>query len=290
MENETVSGETSDLRSSKPIKILKLKISKLCNQHICPFCSKEFTSGKALGGHIRIHTKGNNNNGRHRRISKLCSNPKRRISPKHSGDQEDDKIVSCCVCNKVFKSMKSLFGHMRNHPERSWRGIRPPPSEKNSCCSSVSEDGEATEVHQVSYATEENSEDEEVLEAACCLMIMAQKNSFDFDRSSFGKSSLTDKLSIDNNSCFDQFHKSPRKPVEEEGDPSAMEGFYPKNPNGHGKQFGAPVNKTTAPEMVEGVREHRYSETEDSHQVCSHKMFDFDLNEPYVPVDHEGII
>ncbi|XP_039019164.1 uncharacterized protein LOC120150564 [Hibiscus syriacus] len=279
MENETFSGETSDLRPSKPIKILKLKISKRCNQHICPVCSKEFTSGKALGGHIRIHTKGNKNNGRHRRISKLRSDPKKRISPKHSDDQDDDKVVNCCVCNKEFKSMKSLFGHMRNHPERSWRGVRPPPSDKNSCCSSVSEDGEAMEVHQVSFKKEENSEEEEVLEAAYCLMKIARGDSFEFDQSRY-------KLPIDMNGCFDQFHKFPRKPVEEWCDLSSMEGFYPKNPNGHGKQFEAPVNKTAAPATVEG--EDRCSETEGSHQVCSRKMLDIDLNESYVPVDHEG--
>ncbi|KAJ8621748.1 hypothetical protein MRB53_030277 [Persea americana] len=29
----------------------------------------------------------------------------------------------CSVCRRDFKSMKSLSGHMRCHPERSWRGI-----------------------------------------------------------------------------------------------------------------------------------------------------------------------
>nr|DAD28389.1 TPA_asm: hypothetical protein HUJ06_029857 [Nelumbo nucifera] len=39
--------------------------------------------------------------------------------------------------------MKSLFGHMRCHPERQWRGIRPPPSttttSKKSSSSTVSD-------------------------------------------------------------------------------------------------------------------------------------------------------
>ncbi|KAK8604969.1 hypothetical protein V6N13_082431 [Hibiscus sabdariffa] len=286
MENE---GETSDLRPSRPIKILKLKISKHCDQHVCPVCSKAFTSGKALGGHIRIHM---NNNGRHRRISK----PKRRISTKHAdeavNDEEDDEVVSCCVCNKEFKSMKSLFGHMRNHPERSWRGIRP-PSDKNSCCSSVSEDDEAMEEQQVSFGSEENlvpaipkwsrtvdqynSEEKEVFEAAYCLMKMSRGDSFDLGQSSFGscqaKLSPTDELPI-------------AEPVEQEGDDlSAMEGFYPKNPSCQGTQFEAPAN--AASETL--FHERSSGASEGSHQVCSHKMLDVDLNEPYVPVEHEGV-
>ncbi|XP_026405786.1 uncharacterized protein LOC113301243 [Papaver somniferum] len=33
---------------------------------------------------------------------------------------------TCRVCGKTFPSRKSLFGHMRCHPEREWRGIEPP--------------------------------------------------------------------------------------------------------------------------------------------------------------------
>ncbi|XP_044473268.1 zinc finger protein ZAT9-like [Mangifera indica] len=32
----------------------------------------------------------------------------------------------CSECGRQFTSGKSLYGHMRKHPEREWRGIRPP--------------------------------------------------------------------------------------------------------------------------------------------------------------------
>ncbi|XP_057954078.1 zinc finger protein ZAT9-like [Malania oleifera] len=42
--------------------------------------------------------------------------------------EEDGGGDVCCVCKKSFRSPKSLFGHMRSHPERSWRGVKPPRS------------------------------------------------------------------------------------------------------------------------------------------------------------------
>ncbi|XVF19416.1 hypothetical protein REPUB_Repub11eG0108500 [Reevesia pubescens] len=247
MEKESVSIETSDLPPSKPNNLfLKLKISKPlkhCGQHICPICSKGFSSGKALGGHIRIHMKGSKND-RHRKISKLHPrninrakakkrNSKNLVLPKATDgaadlpliDQEGNENVSCCICNKDFRSMKSLFGHMRNHPERGWRGIRPPPSDKNSCCSSVSENDEALEVDQISCLTEKSlvsgsdllkslpkwtntakrcgkstSDENEIAEAAYCLMKLARGESRDLGHSIVGfqrKYSPIDKLTID---------------------------------------------------------------------------------------------
>ncbi|CAK9233608.1 unnamed protein product [Sphagnum troendelagicum] len=43
----------------------------------------------------------------------------------------ENNVKTCTECSKRFGSLKALFGHMRCHPERKWRGIQPP---ENSTC------------------------------------------------------------------------------------------------------------------------------------------------------------
>ncbi|MED6155348.1 hypothetical protein PIB30_004364 [Stylosanthes scabra] len=102
----------------------------------CEFCGKKFSSGKALGGHKRFHLQllrkekelaeklaaadeGGGGSGSGSGNTKLLS----------SLDSLPNEKLICCLCNKEFPSEKSLFGHMRSHPGREWRGVHPPSTE-----------------------------------------------------------------------------------------------------------------------------------------------------------------
>ncbi|GAB4855932.1 hypothetical protein Ancab_024572 [Ancistrocladus abbreviatus] len=113
-------------------------------QRICFVCNKGFVNGKALGGHMRIHVQANNNGGQSSKPNKthlkklvkknLLDHPgtlsnSKEIFNNHgnpSSVPDETERPICSVCNKDFPSRKSLFGHMRCHPERDWRGIQPP--------------------------------------------------------------------------------------------------------------------------------------------------------------------
>ncbi|ESQ42818.1 hypothetical protein EUTSA_v10015446mg [Eutrema salsugineum] len=88
-------------------------------KHICCECGKRFKSGKALGGHKRIHVL------EARKLAMV--RPKMESGVVGRSDQRDELEVDCCVCHKKFTSMKALYGHMRFHPDRGWKGVLPPP-------------------------------------------------------------------------------------------------------------------------------------------------------------------
>lgn len=67
--------------------------------HKCDLCGKEFTSGKALGGHKSFHS--SNNLLQHQ--IKMKMGILKKITHR------------CDLCNKVFPSIKALNGHMKRH-------------------------------------------------------------------------------------------------------------------------------------------------------------------------------
>ncbi|KAI3466365.1 hypothetical protein Pfo_023028 [Paulownia fortunei] len=123
-------------------------------ERVCHVCHKGFSSGKALGGHMRIHVHKAKNKvlvfkkslKAHQTIKFKKQNPRdgREIDfvkkkEQYGGSGNTIKKPTCIICDKDFPSMKSLFGHMRCHPERDWRGIHPPSTVKNSSFSSLSD-------------------------------------------------------------------------------------------------------------------------------------------------------
>ncbi|GAB4845839.1 hypothetical protein Ancab_024843 [Ancistrocladus abbreviatus] len=140
---------------------------EVVKKRICSICDTVFSSGKALGGHMRVHVQFHKSNDLSeiplpklklkkvkRSLLVAGEDSKRKWRNYNSKDYNLRDLImrngrpTCSLCNKTFPSPKSLFGHMRCHPERQWRGMLPPPppppfrppvATKNSSSSTVSD-------------------------------------------------------------------------------------------------------------------------------------------------------
>ncbi|KAK4386859.1 Zinc finger protein ZAT2 [Sesamum angolense] len=142
--------------------------SKIVVKRDCRVCHKVFSSAKALGGHMRIHVDEVKNKdlivsknstalrARHHSFKLKKQNPREDC---HKNMVGVIKKPSCMICGREFPSMKSLFGHMRCHPERDWRGIRPPSTAKNSSDHSSSfSDADQDQIEVAVYTSQGNDQ------------------------------------------------------------------------------------------------------------------------------------
>ncbi|KAK7259933.1 hypothetical protein RIF29_25559 [Crotalaria pallida] len=125
--------------------------------HECNICGKSFKNGKALGGHRRSHFQAAKVKTRFSNtpLSKTKTKASPSITNKNNSynnkvvvsgsggggggggggdggeDDGNDGKHTCYLCKKDFPSNHSLYGHMRSHPERLWRGVCPPLHNNN---------------------------------------------------------------------------------------------------------------------------------------------------------------
>lgn len=52
-------------------------------------------------------------------------------SSRIQSEATEENKNTCCICRKNFQTGKALYGHMRVHPNRGWKGIRPPQRESD---------------------------------------------------------------------------------------------------------------------------------------------------------------
>ncbi|XP_027347839.1 zinc finger protein ZAT1-like [Abrus precatorius] len=121
------------------------------NEHhswMCHICNKGFSSGKALGGHMRIHNISRKQVHKAKQGTTSAAKTKAKTWVLMSGNP------TCYLCRKSFSSMKSLFAHMRSHPQRLRKVFQPHNNtpknvaSSNSTSSSTLSDDSAVDLSQ----------------------------------------------------------------------------------------------------------------------------------------------
>ncbi|KAL9147089.1 hypothetical protein ABFS82_13G151600 [Erythranthe guttata] len=154
---------------------------------VCSICQATFGSGKALGGHMRVHFRRAAAAANKKQNPKLqpptTTTFKKEKKKKIASDQNQKlpvKKPTCSLCGRGFLSMKSLFGHMRSHPNREWRGIHPPSNASVDLTGSLSgwavtaRRGRQAASTASSSEVSTSDEDHQLHQAAACLMMLSQ--------------------------------------------------------------------------------------------------------------------
>ncbi|XP_010532588.1 PREDICTED: uncharacterized protein LOC104808577 [Tarenaya hassleriana] len=177
---------------------------------VCKFCSKRFSCGKSLGGHIRTHMNENSVDSNEDEASKLKisdnggqssyglrENPKKnkRFADRtEMNSLKQQQLFLCRECGKGFSALKALCGHMACHSDRE-KVVMDSQSDTETSSAPIRRRskrvtkphkafvlGDVNQSSSVSFANGNSSSvseiEQEQEELALCLMMLSKDSSF----------------------------------------------------------------------------------------------------------------